>query len=84
MDLPVDQQRSPIESLTPREQEVLALILAGRTNRRIGEALGISVRTVEVHRLHIMAKLKASNVVELCFRCRDWRPTNVPGQHVRT
>lgn len=62
--------------LTPREEEVLSLILAGNTNKRIGVILGISPRTVEVHRLHVMVKLHASNIVDLCIRCRDWRPKN--------
>jgi len=29
---------------------------------------------VEVHRLHIMSKIHATNVVDLCIRCRDWKP----------
>lgn len=60
--------------LTPREEEVLSLILAGNTNKRIGSILGISPRTVEVHRLHIMVKFHAANIVDLCIRCRDWSP----------
>ncbi|SEQ47712.1 regulatory protein, luxR family [Devosia sp. YR412] len=60
--------------LTPREEEVLGLILAGNTNKRIGAILGISPRTVEVHRLHIMVKFHAANIVDLCIRCRDWAP----------
>nr|WP_314259997.1 helix-turn-helix transcriptional regulator [uncultured Devosia sp.] len=60
--------------LTPREEEVLSLILQGNTNRGIGSLLGISPRTVEVHRLHIMSKIHATNVVDLCIRCRDWKP----------
>ena len=62
------------QNLTPREEEVLSLILAGHTNKRIGNFLGISPRTVEVHRLHIMVKFHASNIVDLCIRCRDWKP----------
>lgn len=60
--------------LTPREEQVLSLILAGNTNKRIGVMLGISSRTVEVHRLHVMVKFHAANIADLCSRCRDWSP----------
>ena len=65
------------QDLTPREEEVLSLILAGHTNKRIGGVLGISPRTVEVHRLHIMVKFHATNIVDLCIRCRDWQPKRI-------
>lgn len=54
-----------LEALTPREREVLALLTAGRTSKAIARALGISHRTVEVHRAHIMHKLGVTSVVEL-------------------
>lgn len=46
-----------IDTLTPREREVLTLLARGLSNRLIGEALGISPRTVEIHRAHLMTKL---------------------------
>ncbi len=52
---PADEQ--PIESLTPRDTEVLRLIALGYTNREIADILSISVRTVESHRANIMDKL---------------------------
>jgi RNA polymerase sigma factor (sigma-70 family) len=51
--------------LTGREREVLALIVAGKTNRDIGEALGISVKTVEAHRARLMEKLEVGSLAEL-------------------
>lgn len=51
--------------LTPREHEVLSLILAGTTNKEAARRLGISPRTVEVHRNHIMKKVGAHNAVQL-------------------
>lgn len=53
------------ESLTPREKEVLGLISAGQSNKEAGRALGISPRTIEVHRARIMEKLGAKNAADL-------------------
>ncbi len=51
--------------LTPREREVLAQITSGASNKEGGRALGISTRTFEVHRAHIMEKLGAKNAADL-------------------
>ncbi|MEK9752376.1 MAG: response regulator [Rhodospirillaceae bacterium] len=51
--------------LSPREREVLEMILAGKPNRRVAEDLGISEKTVEVHRAHIMEKTGAKSFAEL-------------------
>lgn len=51
--------------LTPREREVLALITGGASNKEGGPRLGISRRTFEVHRAHIMEKLGARNAADL-------------------
>lgn len=51
--------------LTKREKEVLNLISNGRSNKEAGRELGISPRTVEVHRAHVMEKLGARNTAEL-------------------
>jgi FixJ family two-component response regulator len=53
------------ELLTRREHEVLALIAASATNKEAAQQLGISQRTVEIHRAHIMHKLGAKNSVDL-------------------
>jgi DNA-binding CsgD family transcriptional regulator len=53
------------ETLTPREREVLALILAGRSGKEAGRALAISQRTVEFHRANLMAKIGARKTVDL-------------------
>jgi len=52
-------------SLTPREHEVLAQIVACASNKEAAARLGISRRTVEIHRAHIMQKLGAKNSVDL-------------------
>jgi two-component system response regulator FixJ len=51
--------------LTPREREVLQLITNGNTNKQVGNSLGISGRTVEVHRANLMRKLGARNSSDL-------------------
>lgn len=51
--------------LTPREHEVLALITGGASNKEGGHRLGISKRTFEAHRAHLMGKLGAKNAVDL-------------------
>jgi FixJ family two-component response regulator len=52
-------------NLTPREREVLVLVTSGSSNKEAGRALGISPRTVEVHRARIMDKLGAKNAADL-------------------
>src|SRR5471030_2121860 len=54
-----------LSELTPREREVMQLVVLGRHNREIGPALGISVRTVEVHKARLMSKLGVDNVADL-------------------
>ncbi len=54
-----------IDSLTRREKEVMNLVLEGLTNKEIANLLGLSHRTVELHRSRVMAKMKAHSIVEL-------------------
>ena len=54
-----------LNELTPREREVMELVIAGRHNREIAETLGISARTVEVHKARMMAKLGTTSVPQL-------------------
>jgi len=51
--------------LTPREREVLQLITNGQSNKEAGRELGISPRTIEVHRARVMEKLGARNTADL-------------------
>jgi DNA-binding CsgD family transcriptional regulator len=55
----------PAQRLTQREEEVLAHVLDGRPNKAIGQALGISHRTVEIHRSRVMAKFGTSSATDL-------------------
>lgn len=54
-----------LAQLTPREQEVLDLLVAGKPNKVIATRLAISTRTVEVHRANIMSKLQAHSLADL-------------------
>jgi FixJ family two-component response regulator len=53
------------EPLSRREQDVLAQIVAGASNKEAGRKLGISPRTIEVHRAHLMQKIGARNAADL-------------------
>lgn len=53
------------KSLTPRQQEILSLVVSGRLNKQIGDDLGISEITVKAHRAKVMRKMKARSLPEL-------------------
>jgi DNA-binding NarL/FixJ family response regulator len=54
-----------IKALTRREREVLQLLAEGKSNKEIGAALGVSVKTAETHRARLMAKLGVHSIAEL-------------------
>jgi len=59
------QIQARLEQLTPRERGVLRLVVQGKTSRQIAAELHRSIKTIEVHRAHIMSKLNAHGVAEL-------------------
>lgn len=59
------EARGRLERLSKREREVLAGVVDGRMNKQIAHDLGISARTVEIYRAHLMTKIGAKNVAEL-------------------
>jgi two-component system response regulator NreC len=65
------KRHEQIEELTPREQDVLKLIVLGYTNRQIGDELSISVRTVEGHRSNLSEKIGARSRVDLVRFARE-------------
>lgn len=60
-----------LASLSPREAEVMRLMLQGLLNKQISDSLGIAMRTVEVHRSRVMAKMHARNIAELAAILSD-------------
>ena len=67
-------QTQSLEALTPREREVMAAIAQGMTHREAGELLGISPRTVEVHKGRVMEKLGVKTLAELVRLSIDATP----------
>ncbi len=64
-------QSTPLETLTPRETEILKLLVEGYTNRQVSEHLNISIRTVEGHRANISDKLGLHSRLELVRYARQ-------------
>ncbi len=62
---PSEQANGTAKALSPREQEVLDRVVAGRSNKQIGQALGLSPRTVEIYRHNARHKLGARNTIDL-------------------
>jgi FixJ family two-component response regulator len=58
-------ESSPVDQLTRREREVLSLLVDGWSNKAIARLLGISFRTVEIHRGRVMQKFGARNIFNL-------------------
>ena len=69
--------RERFGSLTPREHEVLALLVAGRLNKQIAAELGIAEYTVQIHRGNIMRKMKADSFATLVKLAETLKP-NLP------
>jgi FixJ family two-component response regulator len=61
----LDQVRARFDSLTPREKEVLDLVVAGLLNKQIADRLGMSELTVKTHRAHVMQKTEADSLAQL-------------------
>ncbi|MGE3667924.1 MAG: response regulator transcription factor, partial [Steroidobacteraceae bacterium] len=57
--------RDRLGTLTPRERDVLDLVVVGKANKVIAADLGLSQRTVEIHRARVMEKMDASSLAQL-------------------
>ena len=63
--------RERLQSLTPREREVLSLVTAGKPNKVMAADLGVSQRTVEIHRARVMEKMAAASLAQLVRMVMD-------------
>jgi two-component system response regulator FixJ len=68
-----------LESLTPREREVLTMVTAGKPNKTMAADLGVSQRTVEIHRARVMEKMGASSLAQLVRMVMDLGEQATPG-----
>ena len=60
-----EEQQRRLEALTPREREVMELLVEGKANKEVADVLGLSVRTVEGHRARLMEKLGVNSLADL-------------------
>jgi FixJ family two-component response regulator len=74
-----DEIRGRIALLTPREQEVMERVVRGQANKVIAMDLGVSQRTVELHRARVMRKLKMRSLAELVHAVDKIKPADASG-----
>jgi two-component system response regulator FixJ len=72
--------KAHLESLTPREREVLDLMTQGKQNKVVGQELGVSPRTIEIHRARVMEKMGAHSVAELVRMMLDLKHISPNGR----
>jgi two-component system, LuxR family, response regulator FixJ len=76
-----DRIRERFESLTPREREVLTLVTSGKANKVMAADLGVSQRTVEIHRARVMEKMGAGSLAQLVRMVMDIESNATAGSH---
>ncbi|MCJ7630420.1 MAG: response regulator transcription factor [Longimicrobiales bacterium] len=69
-----------LQTLTPREREVMALVASGKLNKTVARQMGISQRTVEIHRSRVMEKMQATSVPDLVLMILRLDPSDPYGR----
>jgi FixJ family two-component response regulator len=64
-DAELTEIRQRMDSLSPREREVMALVVSGKLNKQTGRCLGVSEKTVKAHRARVMEKMQVDSLAEL-------------------
>jgi two-component system, LuxR family, response regulator FixJ len=64
-----------IATLSPRERQIMEMVIEGKLNKTIAYDLEISIKTVEAHRARVMEKLEARSLAQLVVRVHAARPT---------
>jgi FixJ family two-component response regulator len=75
--------RRRYESLTPREREVMQLVVRGLLNKQIASELGASEVTIKMHRGQVMHKMRAESVVELLHMAETIAPISAGSSHTK-
>ena len=75
--------RRRYESLTPREREVMQLVVRGLMNKQIASELGTSEITIKMHRGQVMHKMRAESVVELLRMAEAIAPIGASSSHTK-
>ena len=69
--LAYDAVEARIANLTPREKQVLDLVISDHSNKQIAQTLGVSIKTVEFHRARVMEKMHADSLLHLSQMVRE-------------
>lgn len=72
--LAYDAVEARISNLTPREKQVLDLVISDHSNKQIAQTLGVSIKTVEFHRARVMEKMHADSLLHLSQMVREVLP----------
>jgi FixJ family two-component response regulator len=72
-----------VDRLTPREREVMALVVAGRLNKVVADELGAAEKTIKIHRARVMEKMQADSLADLVRIVTNHGPTEGTANHVR-